>query len=326
MSQARNKTHYVSNRKGWDLELKQCHPPKRINKQRRPILIIPGYGMNTYIFGFHPSGLSMESYFARRGFEVWTVNLRGQGGSKCKGGSREYSLKSYALEDLKTAINYVEKNSTSEAGKVDLIGCSLGGTLSYVYAALIKRHKAGALVTMGSPLRWEKVHPALRLLVSSPRLLKKIPVYGTQELLRTVFDKAVKSRFVKLYLHPEMVDLSDPEPFIQTVEDPSRHINAELAEWVKHKDLYIDDINITEAFKKVKNPLLCVLANKDGIVPPMSALSAEEVSGSAVKDTLVVGTDKLHFAHADLFVSNHSHDLVFKPVADWLLSREYTDS
>lgn len=321
MSSARHKLHYVDNDEGWQLELKQCHPPKRVVKKRRPICIIPGYGMNSHIFGYHPSGLSMESYFVREGFEVWTVNLRGQGGSKWLGGERNYGLYELAMIDLKMAAQYIIDNSRSETDKIDLIGCSLGGTLSYIYTALVKHNHAGCLVGMGAPLRWEKIHPILRMVMASPKLVGKIPVVGVREIMRTFWDRIKKSPFLKIYLHPELVDLSEPEEMLKTVENPVRQINQEIAEWMHNKDLMLDGHNMTQAFHKVNNPLLCVLANSDGIVPPLTALSSHEIGSSKIKDTVVVGTDELHFAHADLFLSKHSHDMVFQPVARWLKAR-----
>ncbi len=321
MSQARQKTHFVSNKNGWELELKQCHPPKRAIKKRRPLMIIPGYGMNSFIFGYHPSGLSMETYLTRMGFEVWSVNLRGQGESRWRGGKRRYGLKELAVEDLKAAVDFVVKTSRSEAGRIDLIGCSLGGTLAYIYASFVQRHKAGSIVGIGSPLRWDKVHPILRLASLSPRMLEKIPIVGVREILRGIYPKLLKSPFVKLYLHPEIVDLSDPKILFNTVENPNRHINRQIAEWIKAKDLWLDEESLTDAFRKVKKPLLCVLANRDGIVPPLTALSPLEIAASKVKETLVVGDDSRHYAHADLFISRYSHDQVFKPVGAWLLAQ-----
>ena len=45
--------HYVDNKAGWKLELKQCRPPRKTNVRRNPVAMIPGYGMNSFIFGFH---------------------------------------------------------------------------------------------------------------------------------------------------------------------------------------------------------------------------------------------------------------------------------
>jgi pimeloyl-ACP methyl ester carboxylesterase len=82
--------HYVDNKAGWKLELKQCRPPKKAHPRRNPVAIIPGYGMNSFIFGFHPRGLSLEDYLTEKGLEVWSINLRGQGGSQAHGGHRRF--------------------------------------------------------------------------------------------------------------------------------------------------------------------------------------------------------------------------------------------
>src|SRR3989338_576611 len=319
MTLTQHTLHYVDNGAGWKLELKQCHPPKRLNKKRNPVVLIPGYGMNSFIFGYHPRGLSMEDYLTERGFEVWSINLRGQGGSQNESGSDRISLKDLGVVDLGVALKSIVHLSKSETGKVDLIGCSLGGTFAFIHTALVRPNPVGALVAMGAPLRWEKVHPLLKIVFASPRLVGMIPIAKTKEILKPFLPCALRSSFLKLYIHKEIVDLKNIDLLLETVEDPNRFLNRELAEWLQRKDILIGNTNVTTAFGKVKNPLLCVIANSDGIVPPMTALSAEEMSGARIKETLVVGTDKLRFAHADLFVSNHSHEMVFRPIADWLL-------
>ena len=321
MSLAHHQHHYVPNGCGWDLELKQCAPPKRLHKKRNPIVIIPGYGMNSFIFGYHPHGVSLEEYLRQRGFEVWSINLRAQGGSKRRGGKSQCSLADLALTDLKVALDYVAKESRSQTGKIDLMGCSLGGTLAFIYTAFLSKNRAGALVAIGTPLRWEKVHPILRIAFASPRLIGLVPIIHLKKIAKLFFPLLLRTPILRVYLHKEMVNLDHKELFLETVEDPSRYLNREVAQWICSKDLMIHGKNLTKKLGKVKNPLLCVLANGDGIVPPMTALSAHEVVGSKIKETLVVGTDTLRFAHADLFVSSHSHEMVFKPIADWLLKQ-----
>lgn len=317
----KHKLHYVDNGAGWALELKQCDPPKHVVKKRRPVVIVPGYGMNSFIFGYHPQGLSMEDYFTKHGLEVWSLNLRNQGGSRWEGGSWEYSLKDLGAVDLKAALQFIANESRSEAGKVDVIGCSLGGTIAFIHAACVPRNHLGSIVAIGSPLRWEQVHPIMRLGFAIPAIAGLIPVNGAKDLLRVLKPFVINSPLLKLYLHKDIVDLSDSDTLLKTVEDPSRFINKEIAQWIRSKDLIFNGINLTEEFHKVTNPLLCVIANSDGIVPPMTAMSPLEVAASKVKDTLVVGTEEFHFAHADLFISNHSQKMVFKPIADWLLAR-----
>jgi len=320
MSLAHHTYHYVNNSAGWQLELKQCRPPEKINKNRNALLIIPGYGMNSFIFGYHPHGLSMEEFLTQRGFEVWSVNLRACGGSvREKGGHERFTLKDLALTDLKCAIDYMNDHVSSQTGKIDLLGCSLGGTLAYIYASMSPHNKCGAIVSMGSPMRWEDVHPLIKLAFISPKIVGSLRVSYTKELIKLFFPLIVNSPFLKLYLHKEMVDLRNQNILLESVENPNRFINREIAQWVRRKDLIVGSKNLTQELKKINNPLLCIVANEDGVVPAMTALSAHEVIGSKIKETLVVGTESLRFAHADLFVSNHCHEMVFKPMAEWLL-------
>jgi hypothetical protein len=54
--------------------------------------------------------------------------------------------------------------------------------------------------------------------------------------------------------------------------------------------------------RRVRCPLLSVVALGDGIVPQRSAMSAHVYGRMAVKDVLEIGTEDVHIAHADLFV------------------------
>src|SRR5262249_2742551 len=92
--------HTIPNGDGWHLSLFQTWDDRRFVPGRRPVLIVPGYGMNSFIFSFHPRGLSLEGYLAHAGFEVWRVDMRGQGRSRSVGGGDEYGLEDLALTDL----------------------------------------------------------------------------------------------------------------------------------------------------------------------------------------------------------------------------------
>ena len=96
----RRTTHLTDERDGWRLELRQVLDEARLDTSRRPVAIVPGYGMNSFIFGYHPRGLSLEEHLAEAGFEVWSLDLRGQGGSVCVGPRRDYDLADLAVTDL----------------------------------------------------------------------------------------------------------------------------------------------------------------------------------------------------------------------------------
>src|SRR4051794_26749737 len=105
----------------------------RTTTRGRPVLIVPGYGMNSYIFGFHPNGPSLVECLAARGLEIWTVDLRGQGRSIRTRGTRRYGIAELAVEDIRTAIDHIVSHTVTGESKLDLIGCSLGTALAFAH-------------------------------------------------------------------------------------------------------------------------------------------------------------------------------------------------
>src|SRR5258706_14512998 len=113
----------VDNRAGWRLAVARILPDEGTAPAKRPVLIVPGYGMNSYIFGFHPRGPSMVDCLAARGLEVWTVDLRGQGRSIRARGNNRYGLADLAIEDLGAAIAHVLAHTATGATKLAIVGC-----------------------------------------------------------------------------------------------------------------------------------------------------------------------------------------------------------
>jgi len=314
--------HFTApNGDGWILSLRRTVDHAAHDKGRNPLLIIPGYGMNSFIFGFHPRGTSMESYLAQRGFEVWSVDLRAQGKSRRDGGSMTYGLRDLVTKDIFTAVQTVLDRTSSSTASVDIIGCSLGATMMFAYAVCVPDNHLGRMVSMGGPLRWVRINPILRAAFASPELVGKIPIVGTRRLARVALPMLSRVPWLlSVYLHPDIVDMSQATQLIRTVENPNRHVNRDIARWIKDRDLFIDGKNVCEGIASVTHPLLTVIANADGIVPRETALWPHLNIGSERRDLLEVGSYTVQIAHADMFVSDHAPDLVFRPLADWLAS------
>ncbi len=316
-------THLVDNTQGWSLAVKQTYSPDKLVSGRRPVAIIPGYGMNAFIFGYHPTGASMEEYWADQGFEVWSINLRGQGGSIRHGGKRSYGFYEVAVTDLLHVTEYIAEHTQTGTDHVDAVGCSLGGTYLYIHLACVgKASLLGSVVAIGAPLRWLGVHPLVKILFGSPWIAGSIHLRGTRHLAR--IGLPLLKHFPKvlgIYLHPEIVDISKTEQLVKTIENPNPVLNRQISEWIKRGDLLVNGIQVDKALAQVKNPLLIVLANADGIVPEETALTAYAAFGSETKDILRVGTDAVPVAHADLFISDYAQKWVFEPLATWLITQ-----
>lgn len=307
---------------GWRLHLTRTSAAGRLDRERRPVVIVPGYGMNGFIFGFHPAGTSLVAHLAGRGHEVWVANLRGQGKSRPRSPeSPGPSLRRYAETDLRTAIDAVLKATETRADRVDVLGASLGGSIAYAHLALEPRHRIGALVAIGSPLQWRDVPLLLRIPFRSARVAGLVRIRGTHRMAEVALPIATRlPALLSLYLNAANVDLTAAPEMIRTVEDPHPRVNSDIAKWMRASDMILRGVNVTESLRHAREPLLVVMANRDGIVPASAALSARDAWGAEV-DVLRVGDERRWYAHADLFVGHEAPSSVFDPIARWLDAR-----
>jgi esterase/lipase len=176
---------------------------------------------------------------------------------------------------------------------------------------------------MGGCVTWKNVHPVLRLASSFPRVIGLVPMPGTRQLARVALPVVAKvaPRLLSIYLHPETTDIRDARTLVQTVENPSRFLNREIAEWIQRGELVLRGVNVSRALREMKQPLLCMVAKHDGIVPPETARSMFDEMGSQDKRLIEIGDATFRVAHADLFIAREAETRVFSHVAQFLLER-----
>jgi len=313
----------VNTADGWCLHLERTWSPAHLDRSLRPVVIVPGYGMNGFIFGFHPRGTSLAKHLAEAGLEVWVANLRRQGASRAiRNPPGLPALRTLAEVDLTCAIDAVLEHTGTDAKEVSVIGCSLGGSIAYAHLALVQRPRIGALVTIGSPLRWVEISPVFALPSRLPRLLAMVSVSGTRRLAGTVLPLLARApRLLSVYMNAAHVDLSCAAELAKTVEDAHPRTNHDIARWIVARDMILRGVNVTQSMKSQRMPLLVVIGNRDGIVPERSALSVLDAWGGTDVEVLRVGTPEDWYAHADLFIGDDAPSVVFEPVARWLRQR-----
>ncbi|MBX3224664.1 MAG: alpha/beta fold hydrolase [Labilithrix sp.] len=309
----------VDNRAGWRLALTRHRPTGA--PVGRPVLIVPGYGMNSFIFTFHPTGPSMVECLAARGLETWTVDLRGQGRSIRARGNHRYDLGDLAVEDMGAAIAHVLANTSTGATKLDLVGCSLGTALAFAHVAVVDGAPVHAIVSMAGLVTWREAHPLVRLAFGSRRVASLMRMKNTRRLARLALPVVSKlaPSLLSVYLNERSTDLSQTARMVQTVEDPHPIINREIAEWIRRGDLVVRGVNVSARLPELTHPFFCVVANDDGIVLPATSRHTFDAIGSTHKEILFVGDGETPIGHADLFLCNGAAPRVFAPVADFLL-------
>lgn len=320
MSAIEQRTFFVDNGDGWRLALHRRRVPDRLECGRRPVVMVPGFAMNAFILGYHPSGPGIAEYLALAGFEVWCVELRAQGQSvRGPRASRRFGLEDLGTVDLAAAIEGVRRHSEVRSDRVDVIGCSLGATYMFIQAAWWPTHRIARMINLGGPLRWTSVHPVLRGLAAAPRLWSAVPIKGTRRLARRVLPVVERvPQLLSVYLSPAICDLSEPDALVQTVDDPVPAINRQIAHWIRRGDLVVDGRNLTADVARLDIPLMTVVATGDGIVPEATAASAHDAMRHPKRTLVYAGDERRPMAHADLFISALAEDQVFEPIAAWL--------
>lgn len=310
----------------WELEIHRYRDPAYAGPARAPVTLFPGYGMNTFILNYHPTGTSMVEYLVGHGFEVWTANMRGQGGARYlgRGDGTRYGFRELALFDMPLVYDVVLEQTTTGHDQFHVIGCSLGATVAYAYLAHHRfDHDFRTMVALGGPLRWEAVHPLMRVAFSSATVAGLVPMKGTRFLAKRLLPIVEKTpQLLSIYMNAGQIDLSKAADLVQTVDDPNPYLNRQIAHWVREKDLEVAGVNVTRAMGDISIPLLCMHANRDGIVPSAAARSILDHVASQDVTAMEVGDDEKWYAHADLFIAKGAEQKVFAPLADWLLARD----
>lgn len=313
---------------GWKLHLERTVDLEAFRDELRPILLIPGFAMNKFILGFHPGGRSMISELARAGFEVWALDMRGQGPSHAiEDRALEPGIWAYAQLDIQSGIDFVLEHTASKQNRVDLIGSSLGGSLVYAHLALHPRiHRVGAVVTLGAPLVWDQCHPILKTLSRFSRLMDAVDLRGSEALVRRILPYFASLPVLKLYVNRAHFALDDAPKLLQTLTFSAPSLNREMAAWVRSRRLLLNGLDIAESLRDLQLPLLAFIANRDGLVPPAAVRSVARYWGTAAQQSegeqrlqfIEVGDDDDWYAHADMFIAPQAPRLVFEPMAKWL--------
>jgi alpha-beta hydrolase superfamily lysophospholipase len=172
---------------------------------------------------------------------------------------------------------------------------------------------------------WKKIHLALRLAFASTHVVEKVRLKHTRTIAALALPLLVKHapKLLAIYMNTSSTDTSHAATMVQTVEDPNPHVNLDIAHWLKDRELTVRGVNVSRALEAMTYPHLTVLAKDDGIVPPETARDIYETIGSTDKQILEVGGGDHPMAHADLFLATGAQELIFEPLAQFLLKRKF---
>lgn len=309
--------HRVTTPDGWRLNVQRATRGGR-PVDGPPVLFVPGYGMNSHIFHHHPGDQTFAEVLMDAGLDPWSVDLRGTSTALAPSRRAIPRLADQAFIDLPGVFDHIAAATGAE--RVNAIGCSLGGLMLYAHAGR-DDHRIDRLVTMGSPLVMTADTFPLRTFGRLGPALARIPVKGTRRIARAALPivRRAAPGLLWFYMNPDLIDLSDPEVLVGTIEDPSPDISAGLSRWIREGSLVLAGHDVTRGLAAYDRPLMVVYADDDGVCPPRAALTAVDAASGPVEVMRVSHADG-PVRHADLFVAHFTPTEVFPPVAAFLKS------
>jgi pimeloyl-ACP methyl ester carboxylesterase len=298
---------------------------------RATVLLIHGYGQNRY--AWHLPSRSFANHLAAAGFDVWNVDLRGQGRSRLVGAQSPHALREYIEEDMPRAIDEI----VDTTGRPDmfLVGHSLGGLLSYATAPLMERTIRG-VVTIGSPYLFTRGSTTLRVLASLAAGLEKVGVRVGQEAIPLKL-VAKSMQAARRYLESPLYPLGlrgwhagaiEPEILAehldQAFDSASVQVMLTMFGWsqsafgsdIGEEASRRDGLTYAERFERCRVPLLVIAGTGDDMAPPASVEPAYLRSNSPDKSYR-----ELPLGHIDLLVGTDAPKTTWLIVERWLRDR-----
>lgn len=278
-----------------------------------PVLLCHGIAVNHHAMDFAVPGLSLALTLAGRGFDCFSVDLRGHGASSPEPGApRTWTLDDYLREDVPAALAAIRKETGQS--RVLWVGHSQGAILGLAACALEPDAVAG-VVAIAPP--WQLgANVALRQLA-------RIGTLGLAGLLGVV--ARLWAPFAPAW-HPRLADLAlrkanvEPEAYRLFLANATEPVNAGV---VAHFARCIEadrfrsfdgGLDYGAAFGHCRRPALFVSGDQDGLAPPR-AVEALCVDWGGPKRYWGAGAA---YGHADLLIGRRASADVHPVIAAWL--------
>ncbi len=295
---------------------------------RGTVLLVHGYGQNRY--AWHLPSRSFVNHLANAGFDVFNLDLRGQGRSRRYGAPRPQTLAEYIEEDLPRAFEEVRR--TTGRDDMFLVGHSLGGLISYAAAPLACNILRG-VVTIGSPFHFTQGSSILRFLAQVVATLDKmgIEVGNTSAPLRLLGRSMSALRgYLESPLYPVKLrgwhaGAIEPEILAEHLryafDIASIPVMLTMFRWssgafggsIASKT---DGLSYAERFERCTLPLLVIAGTGDDLAPPESVEPAYLRSRSPDKTYR-----ELPLGHIDLLVGKDAPRTTWRIVERWIGER-----
>jgi alpha-beta hydrolase superfamily lysophospholipase len=319
--------HWVTTNDNWNLALHRYLPPKK--RFVEPIFLCHGMGANRFNFDL-AEDRSLARELCRKGFEVWSLELRGAGQSSKPGWFSPHTwgfdFDDHLEQDIPSALKLVLSESGSDW--VYWVGHSMGGMLGYAWLGMRGEHHVKGLVTIASPVllkasSWTRFFRPLIHLVSWQKVIRAKPV----ERFLSPFVGWGPALFSRIFVSPKGMEGALLRRVVANMlENTSGALLRQFLTWQKEGTFVSKDgaKNYLENLRRIEEPVLIVGAERDHLATPATLSPAYEKIGSPDKQFRIFGVDRgddYDFGHGDILLGSSARRIVYPEIVGWLASR-----
>ena len=310
---------------GWRLALHRYRPAEP--RFREPVLLTHGFIEDRRIWDLDP-GHSLARSLAERGFDVWTMELRGSGESQAPpvGSLRgwRFSIDDFIRSDAPASIDAVLRETG--APQVLLVGHSLGGLVVYATLEGDEAGKVKAAVTLagagtmsagpGLKLRFDRFFKFLGVTLG-PRLPENAPFPVGWALHKALGNHpgawAALGRAMATALGHPFWSERDMTPELVTrllrdaVTNTSLNVVRQFLAFAEAGTVE----GVTDRLGEIRAPVLAIAGSEDLVIPASDVRMVAGLSRASYIEVPGVG-------HEDLCVGLAAPAAVYPVVGDWL--------
>ncbi len=287
-----------------------------------PILFVHGLNANQNNFT-NPAGGCLVDFFSARGYDCWTVDLRGTRSSQAPFGktARDITVDDYVYHDVPAAIEHVCRETGRDS--LHYVGHSLGGFLLYAYGLTAGGRRIASGTTLGSPASFEK---ALKLVPPPLRWLAvNLPWVGG-ELIRLAVPvaRAMGASIDVFPINQANLPFNMTNQDLYTMlDDPSSGVHSQIFGWAERGEIAFKNgaFNFTEKLPELDVPVLAVFGKSDPFIDSEEGAALFEKLQCPDKKLLLLSRETgcvEDYNHCDLAFSREADREVFTPIAEWL--------
>jgi len=331
-------TKYATTSDGWKIAVYH-YPPQRAKKDKPPVILCHGMGVNSYFWNVVPEN-DFPTYLSAKGFDVWSLDLRGNGSSHRKnrffrfvgfdlkrGGQDPYfwTVDDYVRYDLPAVIDFVRKQTGRE--KVTWIGHSMGGMAMFAFLTSMDKEETDEIanfVALGSPVIMPQ--PPEKFVASLEEMpewaLKINAKYPAKSV--AIAAPSLETPLDVMYYNKQNMDPERIARMYANVMDNFQvgvirqmNILVRSGDFKSHDGKY----SYRENLPKIVCPVLFVAAKADALGTPMSLnLSFKEVSSEDKTYLLLSRANgyRMNYGHCDMIMGKYAPKEVFPYLAKWL--------